>query len=243
MVRKIKSTAATRLCGLDLSFNATAINISPMRGVASTSFAVAPASCYLTISFKVSRTTLNLRHSRKEQMAMLPIDALSFQLLPAARASNANITGAGIPSLSKTTSRGDGQQRDVQSFRNAITTSIGSNLLRTHWFMSHPLKNSHRLPIRSPIHFLFENNSRVRNLVSHSLILLRLTEPFSLLRLKLKPGSSKCTDDSDLYDGQGYAEVEREIAAMFGNLMGVVPARAIAYLDRVKRTYEFAFGD
>ena len=174
---------------------------------------------------------LELASFRKEQMAMLPIDALSFQLLPAARASNANITGAGIPSLSKTTSRGNGQQQDVQSFRNAITTSIGSNLLRTHWFMSHPLKNSHRLPIRSPIHFLFENNSRVRNLVSHSLILLRLTQPFSLLRLKLKPVSSKCTDDSDLYDGQGYAEVEREIAAMFGNLMGVVPARAIAYLE------------
>ena len=40
MVRNIKSAAAKRLCGLDLSFNATAINISPMRGVASTIFTV-----------------------------------------------------------------------------------------------------------------------------------------------------------------------------------------------------------
>ena len=128
--------------------------------------------CYLTISFKVLRTTLNLRHSRKEQMAML-LTSMHCRSNCCPAPSN-NITGAGILSLSKTTSRGNGQQQDVQSFRNAITTSIGSNLLRTHWFMSHPLKNSHRLPIKS-IHFLFENNSRVRNLVSHSLILLRLT--------------------------------------------------------------------
>ena len=43
MVRKIRSTAATRLYGFDLSSSATPMSISAIRGVASTSRAVAPA--------------------------------------------------------------------------------------------------------------------------------------------------------------------------------------------------------
>ena len=54
---------------------------------------------------------------------------------------------------------------------------------------------------------------------------------------------SECTDDCDLYDAQGEGKVEGEIAARIGNLRGVVPAEAIAYLDFIKRSYEFAFGD
>ena len=54
---------------------------------------------------------------------------------------------------------------------------------------------------------------------------------------------SECTDDCDLYDTQGEGMVEGEIAARLGNLRSVVPAEAIAYLDFIKRSYEFAFGD
>ena len=54
---------------------------------------------------------------------------------------------------------------------------------------------------------------------------------------------SKCTDESDLYDPRGEKEVEGELALRFGNLRGVIPVEAVAYLDRIKRTYEIAFGD
>lgn len=46
-----------------------------------------------------------LRHSLNEVTATPAISADCFQELPAARASNAIITGAGMPSLSKTSSR------------------------------------------------------------------------------------------------------------------------------------------
>ena len=50
------------------------------------------------------------------------------------------------------------------------------------------------------------------------------------------------TDDSDLYFS-GTGDVESELCKWFGDLNRVVPAEAIAQLEKIKRTYEFAFGD
>ena len=49
-------------------------------------------------------------------------------------------------------------------------------------------------------------------------------------------------DDSDLYFS-GTGDVESELCKWFGDLSRVVPAEALAQLEKIKRTYEFAFGD
>ena len=192
IVRKIKSAAATRLYGFDLSSSSTPISISAMRGVASTIRAVAPASVSRTISFKVSRTTLSFRHSLNEEMAMPPSSALAFQLLPAARASNANKTGEGSRLCPRPLHAEDGLQRACQSFA-VITTTIGCDLFWRQRLSSHTLKQTHLLPLRCLLHALLINSSRMNDLVSHPLILLRLTKSLALLRLQLKPSRTQST--------------------------------------------------
>ena len=52
----------------------------------------------------------------------------------------------------------------------------------------------------------------------------------------------ECTDDFDLYFS-GTGDLEIELCQWFGDLNRVVPAKALAQLDKIKRSYDYAFGD